>query len=153
MSLCSAISHYDAHPFYDSLFHFRAPVSAVTGQHVVALFSFVLPYASVWALAPPALNGLARYFALAVVNIVAARMVLNLKSFAASRQRAMTPDTEARIPSFAFIPFSPRPLSPPVHFLGIGRSNSSMITTPLSSFDLEMIAIEREYQQLGTKLR
>ncbi|KAI0674253.1 hypothetical protein C8Q78DRAFT_581610 [Trametes maxima] len=43
-----------------------------------------------WALAGPDLLGLARYFALAMVNISGGRLVLNLKAYAASR----TPDDD-----------------------------------------------------------
>ncbi|KAJ3540978.1 hypothetical protein NM688_g6152 [Phlebia brevispora] len=103
----------------------------------------------VWALAPPTLNGLARYFALAIVNITASRMVLNLKSYSASRRRpAVFTDSGFfdQQPSFAFIPRS----LPPSPQLSQHHAGSS---SPMSSFDLEMYAIEREYQQLGTKLR
>ncbi|KAI0343846.1 hypothetical protein BDW22DRAFT_1428373 [Trametopsis cervina] len=112
---------------------------------VIVCSSFCL---LVWAFAPPTLNGLARYFALAMVNIVAARMVLNLKAFAASKRATChTSDSPLAIPASPrnyYVPSTPRSPRPQrFHDLSI---------SPVSTVDLEMYTIEREYQQLGTKI-
>ncbi|KIP11321.1 hypothetical protein PHLGIDRAFT_28016 [Phlebiopsis gigantea 11061_1 CR5-6] len=99
----------------------------------------------IWAFAPITLNGLARYFPLAVVNIVASRMVLNLKAFAASKRPASTD---------IYTSYRPRRFVSHLASAPLGRfpqPRSSL--SPESSIDLEMYAIEREYQQLGTRLR
>ncbi|KAI0087180.1 hypothetical protein BDY19DRAFT_995255 [Irpex rosettiformis] len=103
----------------------------------------------VWAFAPETLNGLARYFALATVNIVASRMVLNLKAFAASKRPVVsTSDSPIAFPPtsfFSYAPSTPRAV----------HSHRSLYRSPppTSTFDLEMYTIGREYQQLETKLR
>lgn len=100
----------------------------------------------VWAFAPITLNGLARYFALAIVNLVSSRMVLNLKQYAISRRVARSDHLLHTGPSFG--PSTPRTPIPPARW---PRPTSSHSTD--SSIDLELYAIEREYQQLGTRLR
>ena len=74
-------------------------------------------------------------------------MILNLKSYAASRRQPIIDGSDSGDPfaSFAFIPYMPPPQ--PDRFRQPVRSSD-----PLSSLDLEMHAIEREFQQLGTKL-
>ncbi|KAI0700289.1 hypothetical protein BC835DRAFT_1412095 [Cytidiella melzeri] len=103
----------------------------------------------VWAFAPETLNGLARYFALAMVNIVASRMVLNLKAFADSRRPVVsTSDTHSTYPNISFVSYTPS--TPRSEY----PSGTPYVTpSPASTFDLEMYTIERDYQQLGTKLR
>ncbi|TFY62305.1 hypothetical protein EVJ58_g3947 [Rhodofomes roseus] len=63
-----------------SLLLYRDGMLYFVAVTVCSLFSLL-----VWALAPPSLIGLARYFALAMVNIAGSRLVLNLKGFKASR--------------------------------------------------------------------
>ncbi|KAI0821501.1 hypothetical protein BC629DRAFT_1587759 [Irpex lacteus] len=103
----------------------------------------------VWAFAPETLNGLARYFALAMVNIVSSRMILNLKAFAASKRPAVStsdsPLTHSPSPFVSYAPSTPRAAYP--------HRSPDRSPSPTSTFDLEMYTIEREYQQLGTKLR
>ena len=50
-------------------------------------------------------------------------------------------------PSFPFVSYTPPP-QPAHRYPEAGQSTSA-----ISSFDLEMYTIEREYQQLGAKLR
>ncbi|KAH9919487.1 uncharacterized protein BXZ73DRAFT_104959 [Epithele typhae] len=60
----------------------------VVAMHVVLrCCNILLPLSlMVWALAGPDLLGLARYFALAMVNIAGSRLILNLKAYADARQ-------------------------------------------------------------------
>ncbi|EKM53282.1 uncharacterized protein PHACADRAFT_259529, partial [Phanerochaete carnosa HHB-10118-sp] len=95
----------------------------------------------VWAFAPVTLNGLARYFALAMVNIISSRMVLNLKAYAASRRSI---PSDYLLPASPSMPRSPIPHARHPRLLGLRSTESSV--------DLEIYAIEREYQQLGTRL-
>ncbi|CAL1711026.1 unnamed protein product [Somion occarium] len=99
----------------------------------------------VWAIADPTLLGLARYFALAVVNLAGSRMVLNLKSYAASKDPStvnwgsLGPSLHTSVPAHS---------SARQEVEGDGHSSGS--TDP--PFDLELYSIERESQQLGTRL-
>jgi len=110
---------------------------------VCSLFSLF-----VWALADPTFIGLARYFALAAVNLVGSRMVLNLKSYAASMNgRARDWDDPDSTDGFGF---APQPQDTPQHpdpSLEPGSTDSGS-----SEFDLEMYYIERDFQQIGTRL-
>ncbi len=81
-------------------------------------------------------------FALAMVNLAASRMVLNLKYYAASRRPVIHDGTDLTYPSILLVSLSPP--SAPVR---------EMSSSNRSAFDAEMYSIEREYQQLGTKLR
>ncbi|KAI0765014.1 hypothetical protein C8Q74DRAFT_1205872 [Fomes fomentarius] len=110
---------------------------------VCSLFSLL-----VWAIATPDLLGLARYFALAMVNIAGSRLVLNLKAYAAARQ----PDSDLTWDE---------PRLPPSQQVSIGIPDFSRVWDEESrcddggrdgSFDLELYSIERECQQLGTRL-
>ena len=83
-------------------------------------------------------------FALAMVNIAGSRLVLNLKSYAAARHgdRDLTWDD---------------PPLPPSHQITLGiphfiASHDAEYGVASESFDLEMYSIERECQQLGTRL-
>ncbi|KAI0777635.1 hypothetical protein BD413DRAFT_185228 [Trametes elegans] len=106
-----------------------------------------------WALAGPDLLGLARYFALAMVNVAGSRLVLNLKAYAAS----CNPDDDLTWDDPAS-PHTPRTPTVGIRFVD-DRSRSlededSMAHGGESGvFDLEMYAIEREYQQIGARLR
>ncbi|KAI0826672.1 hypothetical protein BC628DRAFT_250289 [Trametes gibbosa] len=104
----------------------------------------------VWALAGPDLLGLARYFALAMVNIAGARLVLNLKAYAASS----SPDDDltwdapssghpTRQIRFRFASDLPSPSA--------GSAEGCSVRT--EPFDLEMYVIEREDQHIGARLR
>ncbi|PIL27445.1 hypothetical protein GSI_10594 [Ganoderma sinense ZZ0214-1] len=112
----------------------------------------------VWALAGPDLLGLARYFALAMVNIAGARLVLNLKSYAAARSG--DPDLDWDEPTAK--PLTPTlgpsmslgaALAVPPSTLTAMRTVYSRCSSPPGSIDLEMYRIERECQQLGSRLR
>ncbi|KAK7691476.1 hypothetical protein QCA50_004875 [Cerrena zonata] len=102
----------------------------------------------VWAFADPSLSGLARYFALAVVNIAGSRMVLNLKSYAASQSFSgltsswgnITPSTTVRFPATYVSAQRPDPIGT--------KSSRSYVDL----VDLEMHAIERDNQQVGTRM-
>lgn len=83
-------------------------------------------------------------FALAAINIVASRMVLNLKAFAASRRPAENAQSTYR--SRPFVSYAPE--RPQGRYI---RQHSSLSPDPY--IDLELYSIEREYQQLGTRLR
>ncbi|KAI0746705.1 hypothetical protein C8Q80DRAFT_789399 [Daedaleopsis nitida] len=104
----------------------------------------------VWALAGPDLLGLARYFALAMVNIAGSRLVLNLKAYAAARNgdSDLTWDEPPFPPSQQISLGIPR-FSPDERRddeeCGAERNN-------WDSFDLELYSIDRECQQLGTRL-
>ncbi|KAI0635114.1 hypothetical protein C8Q77DRAFT_1053543 [Trametes polyzona] len=112
----------------------------------------------VWALAGPDLLGLARYFALAMVNVAGSRLVLNLKAYAASR----SPDDD-----LSWDPPQPQPQSAlPSHVRYARRGSSRLARIQFAdadvdddasdesgAVDLEMYAIEREYQHIGTRLR
>ncbi|KAI9063695.1 hypothetical protein FKP32DRAFT_1571748 [Trametes sanguinea] len=128
--------------YRDGMFYFVA----VT---LCSLFSLM-----VWALAGPDLLGLARYFALAMVNIAGSRLVLNLKAFAASAN----PDEDLSWGE----PISPRSpadshyRSVAIRFNdGVRRygDEESLEGMQTGAFDLELYAIERDCQQLGTRLR
>ncbi|RPD65425.1 hypothetical protein L226DRAFT_530992 [Lentinus tigrinus ALCF2SS1-7] len=96
----------------------------------------------VWALAGSDLLGLARYFALAMVNIAGSRLVLNLKSYAAARYG----DSD--------LTWDDPPL-PPSHQISLGVPHftpSRDVEYGTESFDIELYSIERECQQLGTRL-
>ncbi|KAI0360730.1 hypothetical protein OH77DRAFT_1517171 [Trametes cingulata] len=100
----------------------------------------------VWALAGPDLLGLARYFALAMVNVAGSRLILNLKSYAASRN----PDDDLTWDT----PSSPSHRTPVgIQFIDTHTRSADEDSIPgTERFDLEMYAIEREYQQIGTRL-
>ncbi|EMD36552.1 hypothetical protein CERSUDRAFT_95841 [Gelatoporia subvermispora B] len=104
----------------------------------------------VWALAGPTLIGLARYFALAIVNIAGSRLVLNLKGFAMSREAHV--DQSSTFPSSSADITWSNPEDDPS---GRHTADSDIGAVPfmrMSSLDIEMYAVEREDQQLGTKL-
>jgi len=96
----------------------------------------------VWAFADPTLLGLARYFALAIVNVAGSRLVLNLKSYSAEMKREEEWGSTMPHSDFGFA--SP-PRNPPARD---GSDNTSE-----SSFDLEMYYVEREDQNIGERLR
>lgn len=100
----------------------------------------------VWALAGPDLLGLARYFTLAMVNVAGARLVLNLKAYAASR----SPDDDLTWDP----PHWPQPnaTTTPVGIRFASESDSIGSGQRTEAFDLEMYAIEREYQHIGTRI-
>ncbi|OCH88025.1 hypothetical protein OBBRIDRAFT_115510 [Obba rivulosa] len=106
----------------------------------------------VWALAGPTFLGLARYFALAMVNIAGSRLVLNLKGFAASRQLSV--DQKSALPSSSSsdLTWSNAEDDPSGWHTADGDFDN---TSPVGmcSSDIEMYSVEREEQQLGTKLR
>ncbi|THH23059.1 hypothetical protein EUX98_g8118 [Antrodiella citrinella] len=94
----------------------------------------------VWALADPTLLGLARYFALAMVNVAASRLVLNLKAYAGHKRNPSTVwHVTAPAPPVDRAPQAPSP-------------GFEFVSTNTSAFDLEMYDIERSCQQLGTRL-
>ena len=83
-------------------------------------------------------------FALAMVNIAGSRLVLNLKAYAAARQG----DSD--------LSWDDPPL-PPSHQVSIGIPNFSRACDEEcggseESFDIELYSIERQCQQLGTRL-
>lgn len=86
-------------------------------------------------------------FALAMVNIAGSRLILNLKAYAAARQRDSDLTWE-------------EPRLPPSQQVSIGVPNFSRASDEESRcdggrdgfFDLELYSIERECQQLGTRL-
>lgn len=82
-----------------------------------------------------------------MVNIVSSRMVLNLKHFAASQRQVYTDDSSRSYPSVSFVSYTPSPASHPV------SSRPPNSPSPASTFDLEMYSIERDYQQLGSRMR
>lgn len=119
-----------------SLLLYRDGMLYFVAVTICSLFSLL-----VWALAGPSLIGLARYFALAMVNIAGSRLVLNLKGFSARNSVDML--------SFSLMS-SNAPLSRPQIY-----APSTDIETPVSSdqdLDFEMYSIERDCQQLGTKM-
>jgi len=150
LTVHAMLRHEPQHSFSSlSVLLYRDGVLYFVAVTVCSLFSLL-----VWALAPPAFLGLARYFALAAVNIAGSRLVLNLKGFSASRR----PDTYHM--DAASVPLSPlSPVSPAAYNSSdcLGRSRGSdrrteeetSLDTPV---DLEMYSIERDCQQLGTKL-
>ncbi|KAH9829822.1 uncharacterized protein C8Q71DRAFT_862931 [Rhodofomes roseus] len=129
-----------------SLLLYRDGMLYFVAVTVCSLFSLL-----VWALAPPSLIGLARYFALAMVNIAGSRLVLNLKGFKASR---------CSIDSLSFsIVSSEAALTPPPVKSAPRRQRKARDeeAVPVSvreeeDLDLELYSIERDCQQLGTKL-
>ncbi|EJF63931.1 hypothetical protein DICSQDRAFT_134523 [Dichomitus squalens LYAD-421 SS1] len=102
----------------------------------------------VWALAGPDLLGLARYFALAMVNIAGSRLVLNLKEYAATRvgDTDLDWDEPSRTPSREAV--LPMPYFTTSHVRSADGESSELNC----SLDLELYSIERECQQLGTRL-
>ncbi|OSD07961.1 hypothetical protein PYCCODRAFT_1497769 [Trametes coccinea BRFM310] len=132
-----------------SLLLYRDGMLYFVAVTLCSLFSLM-----VWALAGPDLLGLARYFALAMVNIAGSRLVLNLKAFAASAN----PDEDLSWDE----PVSPR--SPAnSHYRSVAirfddrvrhqYDEESLSGMQSGAFDLELYAIERDSQQLGTRLR
>jgi len=121
-----------------SLLLYRDGMLYFVAVTICSLFSLL-----VWALAGPSLIGLARYFALAMVNLAGSRLVLNLKGFSAHRN-SVDMLSFSLYPSDALLTAPPRRHiprvpSPPCEALG-------------EELDLEMYSIERDCQQLGTKL-
>ncbi|KAI0330632.1 hypothetical protein GY45DRAFT_725811 [Cubamyces sp. BRFM 1775] len=130
-----------------SLLLYRDGMLYFVAVTLCSLFSLM-----VWALAGPDLLGLARYFALAMVNIAGSRLVLNLKSFAASANpdEDLTWDMPAsRGPSDGHS-FHHTPVS--LRFASERASSDEESVAGMGTFDLEMYAIERDCQQLGTRL-
>ena len=93
-----------------------------------------------------------------MVNIAGARLVLNLKSYAATRSG--DPDLDLDQPTTKPV-LTPVPASvslraalsaPPPRVIAM-RTVKSESSSPIDSLDLEMYTIERDYQQLGTRLR
>lgn len=80
-----------------------------------------------------------------MVNIVASRMILNLKAYAASKRPGRYSGASAALPSLAFVSY------PSIHLNRYPRPRPS--ESAESEIDLELYAIEREYQQLGSRLR
>ncbi|PCH37047.1 hypothetical protein WOLCODRAFT_28900 [Wolfiporia cocos MD-104 SS10] len=124
-----------------SLLLYRDGMLYFVAVTVCSLFSLL-----VWALAGPSLIGLARYFALAMVNIAGSRLVLNLKGFSASQRSASLP-TFSLYSSNAALTRQPPPVSP-----AKAESTMSDFEYPGEDLDFEMYSIERDSQQLGTKL-
>ena len=77
-----------------------------------------------------------------MVNVAASRLVLNLKTYA-GRKREGSRDwhVSTPLPQIA-------PLSPP----GLEFESSASNSSSRSEFDLEMYSIERDCQQIGTRL-
>lgn len=84
-----------------------------------------------------------------MVNIAGSRLVLNLKEYAAARvgdtdldwdEPLRTPSQEAVLPI-------------PYFTTGHARSGDEESSEHFSSLDMEMYSIERQCQQLGTRLR
>ncbi|OBZ77824.1 hypothetical protein A0H81_02036 [Grifola frondosa] len=116
-----------------SLLLYRDGMLYFVAVTLCSLFSLL-----VWALAGPTFLGLARYFALAMVNIAGARLILNLKAFAAARRDNTSWETT-----------SPRSLDCIATAGLFGDSGAPRG----DAVDVEMYSIERECQQLGTRLR
>ncbi|KAH9950720.1 hypothetical protein B0H21DRAFT_863520 [Amylocystis lapponica] len=96
----------------------------------------------VWALAGPTFLGLARYFALAMVNIAGSRLVLNLKGYTASQSAVF----ESSLPS------SSTGIS--ASALGLSDRPTEFTTqseTRQNGVDLELYSVERHYQHIGTR--
>ena len=90
-------------------------------------------------------------------------MILNLKHFAALRRRAIegNPNSSGAhaYPAFDFVSM-PTPPPPAAQRRTRPRAPACNCdpefvrsTSPYSAFDLELYTIERDYQQLGSKLR
>ncbi|KAJ3481481.1 hypothetical protein NLI96_g7629 [Meripilus lineatus] len=137
--------------YRDGMFYFlvvscKSPIPATLPSTdekstVCSMFSLL-----VWAFAPPTLLGLARYFALAFVNIAGSRLVLNLKTYAARNDKGDDEwDTPVTDPSSLGI-------SPPSPQTPGDIEHGTRNTSGGSPFDIELYDIEREYQQLGTKI-
>ncbi|CDO74762.1 hypothetical protein BN946_scf185001.g10 [Trametes cinnabarina] len=122
--------------------HSFTSLSLLLYRDVCSLFSLM-----VWALAGPDLLGLARYFALAMVNIAGSRLVLNLKAFAASNNH--DEDLTWDEPVSARSPQQSHYRSVVLRF----ADEESLCGLQTGAFDLELYAIERDSQQLGTRLR
>ncbi len=94
-----------------------------------------------------------------MVNIAGARLILNLKSYAATRSG--DPDLDWDGPNTK-PPFTPTPglsmslraalAAPPPTAMAM-RTVESKSSSHIDSLDLEMYTIERDGQQLGTRLR
>ncbi|KAI0075594.1 hypothetical protein K474DRAFT_1708864 [Panus rudis PR-1116 ss-1] len=94
----------------------------------------------VWAVADSTLLGLARYFALAIVNVAGSRMVLNLKSYAASKNQPLSSFWDIPYPSY----------SAPAALRTGNRDEEEQ--SHISTIDLELYSIEREFQHIGTRI-
>ncbi|KAI1798281.1 hypothetical protein LXA43DRAFT_21471 [Ganoderma leucocontextum] len=131
-----------------SLLLYRDGMLYFVAVTLCSLFSLM-----VWALAGPDLLGLARYFALAMVNIAGSRLILNLKAYAATRSG--DPDLDWDEPQPPPGPsLSLRAALDLPHFTRTPmRPMDGKFSSPIDSLDLEMYSIERECQQLGTRLR
>ncbi|KAH9925758.1 uncharacterized protein B0H18DRAFT_365979 [Fomitopsis serialis] len=129
-----------------SLLLYRDGMLYFVAVTVCSLFSLL-----VWALAPPSLIGLARYFALAMVNIAGSRLVLNLKGFKASRYSVDFTTT-----SFSIVTSEAALTPPPVKSARRQRKTREEQVADVREddldLDLEMYSVERDCQQLGTKL-
>lgn len=91
-------------------------------------------------------------FALAMVNIAGARLILNLKAYAASRNPDddLTWDPTHR-------PAATSPIAPRFRFPSDARGSPTSSEAEgcyprTDAFDLEMYAIEREDQNIGARL-
>ena len=94
-----------------------------------------------------------------MVNIAGARLVLNLKSYAATRSgdpdldwdepTTKPPLTPAPVPSMSLR----AALAVPPPTLIAMRSVDSRYSSPPDSLDLEVYTMERDCQQLGSRLR
>ncbi|KAL6300326.1 hypothetical protein BKA93DRAFT_740658, partial [Sparassis latifolia] len=147
LTLFALIRHELRHSFSSlSLLLYRDGMLYFVAVTFCSLFSLL-----VWALAGPAYLGLARYFALAMVNVAGSRLVLNLKGYTASRNAVDYP-TGSRS-----LPYSAVGFGAGVNF-GRGETGPSDDARPDDEesgsipLDLEMYSIERDCQQLGTKL-
>ncbi|KAL4252184.1 hypothetical protein ABKN59_005504 [Abortiporus biennis] len=105
----------------------------------------------VWAFADATLLGLARYFALAIVNIAGSRLVLNLKSYAA-QTKSNPSDWETPISEFALGPQFLQVTPTPQDVEGGGVVGDSSPTSESSLIDLELYSVEREYQHIGSRI-
>ncbi|KZT64732.1 hypothetical protein DAEQUDRAFT_732276 [Daedalea quercina L-15889] len=130
-----------------SLLLYRDGMLYFVAVTVCSLFSLL-----VWALAPASLIGLARYFALAMVNLAGSRLVLNLKGFKASR---CSIDFESA--SFSIVTSEAALTPPPVksvprHRKARDEEEIQVRDRDDLDLDLELYSVERDCQQLGTKL-
>ncbi|KZT02819.1 uncharacterized protein LAESUDRAFT_729783 [Laetiporus sulphureus 93-53] len=100
----------------------------------------------VWALAGPAFLGLARYFALAMVNVAGSRLVLNLKGFSASRC-----SVDFVSDSFSMVSSEAALTTPYWNARRQNGTDASEIVEGDLDMEMEMYSIERDCQQLGTK--
>ena len=91
-------------------------------------------------------------FALAMVNVAGSRLVLNLKGFKASRVSVEFVDASFSIVSSeAALTPSPVKSAPRQRYLH-SRDAVELDVQYAEDLDLEMYSIERDSQQLGTKL-